>query len=87
MTDVGSGARRPNPTNSLTETPASFAAKQVYIAIAYDEGGGFQGQAPPPPGSPVTFYGVKAPTDPPLPVTPGEKGKVTVTLTDAQRFK
>ena len=73
--------------NGGTATFANVAAKEVYIAIAYDEGGGFQGQAPPPPGSPVTFYGVKAPTDPPAAVTPGAKAKVSVTLTDAQRFK
>jgi hypothetical protein len=73
--------------NGGTATFPNVAAKQVYVAIAYDEGGGFQGQAPPPPGSPVTFYGIKAATDPPAPVTPGPKGKVNVTLTDAQRFK
>ena len=73
--------------NGGTATFTNVAAAQVYIAVAYDEGGGFQGQAPPPPGSPVMLYGAKTPADPPLPVTPGAKAKVSVTLTDAQRFK
>jgi hypothetical protein len=72
--------------NGGTATFSGVGAKQVYIAVAYDEGGGFVGQAPPPPGSPVAIYGQKGPEDPPLAVTPGAKAKVTVILTDAQRM-
>jgi hypothetical protein len=66
---------------------ASFttATGEVYIAVAYDEQGGFMGQAPPPSGSPVMMYGMNA-KDPPQPVTPGPKGKVTVTFDDSQRM-
>jgi hypothetical protein len=73
--------------NGGTAAFTSVGAAQVYVAIAYDEGGGFQGQAPPPPGSPIALYGAKGPDDPPMAVTPGPKGKVNVVLTDAQRFK
>jgi hypothetical protein len=59
---------------------------QVYIAVAYDEKGGFMGQAPPPSGSPVAMYGMTGPDQPPQPVTPGAKGKVTVTFDDSQRM-
>lgn len=72
--------------NGGTATFNSVSAKQVYIAVAYDEGGGFMGQAPPPSGSPVALYGQNGPDDAPEPVTPGAKGKITVTLTDAQRM-
>ncbi|HUE86909.1 MAG TPA: hypothetical protein VMO26_12615 [Vicinamibacterales bacterium] len=58
----------------------------VYVAIAYDEKGGFMGQAPPPPGSPVALYGMTGPNDPPQPVTPRPKGSVSVTFDDTQRM-
>ena len=61
------------------------SAKQVYVAIAYDEAGGFMGQAPPPSGSPVTMYGAKADMQP-APVTPGAKGKIVVSFDDTQRM-
>jgi hypothetical protein len=72
--------------NGGTATFTAVAGKQVYIAVAYDAAGGFQGQAPPPSGSPTALYGQKGPTDPPQPVTPGADGKVTIVLTDAQRM-
>ena len=62
------------------------SAKQVYVAIAYDEKGGFFGQAPPPPGSPVAMYGVDAKNATPLPVTPGPAGAISVTFDDSQRM-
>jgi hypothetical protein len=57
----------------------------VWIAVAYDEGGGFGGSAPPPPGSPASVYSAdgKGPTA----VTPGPKAKVSMTLTDATRMQ
>jgi hypothetical protein len=64
----------------------STIGPQVYIAVAYDLGGGFVGQAPPPSGSPIALYGMKGPNDPPQPVTPGAKGAVTVTFDDTQRM-
>jgi hypothetical protein len=65
---------------------ASFtnvAAPQVWIAIAYDEKGGFGGSAPPPSGSPVTLY---MDASGPAAVTPGDKTAVTVTFDDSQRM-
>ena len=59
---------------------------QVYIAVAYDEKGGFMGQAPPPTGSPIAMYGMTGPDAPPQPVTPGTKGKVSLTFDDSQRM-
>jgi hypothetical protein len=72
--------------NGGTATFPAVSAKQVYIAVAFDEGGGFFGQAPPPSGSPIAIYGQQGPDQPPLAVTPGANGKVTVTFTDAQRM-
>lgn len=73
--------------NGATATFPGVAAKEVYIAIAYDEKGGFFGQAPPPPGSPIALYGVKEATDKPVAVVPGPNASVTMTLTDAQRMQ
>lgn len=73
--------------NGGTATFPNVTTKQVYIAVAYDEAGGFGGQAPPPPGSPIALYGVKEATDPPQPVVPGPKGKVTIAFNDAQRMQ
>jgi hypothetical protein len=73
--------------NGGTARFTGVASKEVYIAVAYDEKGGFAGQAPPPPGSPIALYGVKGDKDPPLAVTPGLKASVTIALSDAQRMQ
>jgi hypothetical protein len=73
--------------NGGTAAFPNVSAQQVYVAVAYDEKGGFAGQAPPPPGSPIALYGVKAAEDPPLPITPGPKAAVTIALSDAQRMQ
>jgi len=57
----------------------------VWIAIAYDEGGGFGGNAPPPSGSPISVYSGDGKG--PSPVTPGPKAKVTMAFTDAMRMQ
>lgn len=72
--------------NGGTATFPSVSAKEVYIAIAYDEGGGFMGSGPPPPGSPIALYGATGPDSPPQAVTPGPKAAVTVTFDDSQRM-
>ena len=56
-------------------------APQVWIAAAYDVHGGFAGMAPPPSGSPAATYGMAAGA--PAPVTPGEKGTVTLAFDDS----
>jgi hypothetical protein len=86
--DIGPGAI-PIHEMSLSKNGdvASFkaiAAAQVWIAVAYDEKGGFAGSAPPPMGSPVMLYGTD--TGAPVAVTPGEKGAVTVTFNDVVRM-
>lgn len=73
--------------NGGVATFSNLTANPVYVAVAYDEKGGFAGQSAPPPGSPVGFYGVKSATDQPMPVVPGPKGAVTITFTDAQRMQ
>jgi hypothetical protein len=73
--------------NGGTATFSSVSAKQVYVAVAYDEAGGFLGSAPPPPGSPIALYGSTAPDSPPSPITPGPKGAVTIAFNDAQRMQ
>lgn len=58
----------------------------VYIAIAYDEKGGFLGDAPPPPGSPIAVYGASGMDSPPAPVHPGSDGAVTIAFNDMIRM-
>lgn len=87
--DIGPGAM-PVAELSLSKNGdiAAFmavAAPQVWIAVAYDEKGGFAGSAPPPMGSPIALYGVE--TGAPAPVTPGEKASVTVTFNDTVRMQ
>jgi hypothetical protein len=72
--------------NGGTVTFPAVSATEVYVAVAYDEGGGFAGQAPPPPGSPIALYGQTGPDVKPQPVTPGANGKITVIFTDAVRM-
>jgi hypothetical protein len=73
--------------NGGTATFTNVPLKQVYVAVAYDEAGGFGGNAPPPPGSPIAIYGAKGPDDKAQPVTPGAKTSVTVTFDEKQRMK
>src|SRR5262245_48067909 len=89
--DIGPGAipiaEQSIEKNGGVATFANVAAKEVFVAIAYDEGGGFLGNAPPPPGSPITLYGAKGPEDKPAAVVPGPKASIAVTFADAQRMK
>jgi hypothetical protein len=86
--DIGAGAipvaEMALERNGGTADFADVVAKEVWIAIAYDEKGGFLGQAPPPSGSPITLYGTDA--GPPASVTPGDKAVVSVTFDDSQRM-
>ena len=89
--DIGPGsipiAEQSIEKNGGTVSFPDVTSKEVYIAVAYDEAGGFAGQAPPPPGSPIAMYGVKAATEKPQPVTPGPKTSVTIAFNDAQRMQ
>ena len=87
--DIGPGAM-PISEMSLTKNGdlagfKAISAAKVWIAVAYDENGGFAGNAPPPLGSPVTIYGME--TGAPTAVTPGENGAVAITFNDAIRMQ
>lgn len=86
--DIGPGAI-PVAEVSLEEngSAATFnglTAQKVWIAVAYDEKGGFGGSAPPPSGSPVMLYGAESGA--PAPVTPGEAVEVAISFDDSQRM-
>jgi hypothetical protein len=70
--------------NGTTATFSNIASGKVWIAIAFDEAGGFAGAGPPPTGAPVTLYAEKGL---PTPVVPGPKAEVTVTFDDSQRMQ
>ena len=73
--------------NGAVASFPSVTAKEVYVVVAYDEKGGFQGQSAPPIGSPYAFYGAKTPQDKPAPVAVGAKTAITVALTEALRMQ
>ncbi|MGQ0733641.1 MAG: hypothetical protein ACT4QD_08310 [Acidobacteriota bacterium] len=87
--DIGPGAmpfdERSLEKNGDSITFKGVTVKNVYVAVAYDEQGGFMGQAPPPSGSPVTVHGAEA-AGAPAPITPGEKGAVTITFNETVRM-
>jgi hypothetical protein len=60
------------------------AGDKVYVAVAFDEQGVMQGDAPPPPGSPI---GILAGADGiPVAVTPGPKGVAKLAFDDTNRM-
>lgn len=62
--------------------------KEVYIAVAYDDKGGYDGTSgPPPQGTPVSIHGATALGTPGTPVPTGdENASVTVTFDDSVRM-
>jgi hypothetical protein len=87
--NIGPGAV-PISENSLTKngdiaTFKAVSAAQVWIAVAYDEKGGFAGSAPPPMGSPVTIYGAE--TGAFTAVVPGDDASIMVTFNDTTRMQ
>jgi hypothetical protein len=69
--------------NGGTADFTAVAAHQVWVAVAYDEKGGFGGMAPPPSGSPVALYLADGK---PGWVTPGTEAAITVTFDDTGRM-
>jgi hypothetical protein len=85
--DIGPGAMPIAETSTDKnggEVAIDSSADTVWIAVAYDEAGGFGGMAPPPSGSPVAIY--SAPTGAPLAVKVGQAEKVTITFSDKDRM-
>ena len=85
--DIGAGsiplAEMSVDRNGATAT-FEVGVERVWIAVAYDEKGVMNGNAPPPPGSPIGIY--SSATGAPEAVMPGAKGAVAVTFDDSQRM-
>jgi hypothetical protein len=85
--EVGPGAMpiaEVSTENNGGEVTADVSADTVWIAVAYDEAGGFGGMAPPPSGSPVAIH--SAPTGAPLAVKAGQAEKISVAFSDKIRM-
>ncbi len=86
--ELGPGAR-PIATevvrkNGGTATFANVAQSPVYVRIAYDEKGDYDGfSGPPPSGTPLGMYSKDAKTI--APVTPGPGAKIKVVFSDSFR--
>ena len=85
--DIGPGAipiaEQSLEKNGTVATFSSVTAGKVWIAVAFDEKGGFAGSAPPPSGSPVSLYTEKGL---PAPMKPGPDADVSVSFDDSQRM-
>ena len=65
---------------------ADLAVTPVYIAVAYDEKGDYDGtQGPPPPGTPVAVYSTDG-QGTPAPIEVKETAQVSMTFDDSQRM-
>lgn len=80
--DFGRGGATPLTVMALrkngdTATFKGVQANPVYVAVAFDEGGSYDGiGGPPPPGSPIGMYRTKESTTA-SPVKPGDSVKLT----------
>jgi hypothetical protein len=81
----------PIGTGVIKENSGSYKfvglPKDVYLAVAFDEKGGFDGASAPSPGTPVAIHGVTTPGGPGAPVGTGdEDAKIIVTFDDSIRM-
>lgn len=87
--DIGAGSR-PVATMSLDKSGATATfpgvkANPVFVAVAFDERGDYDGNVgPPPPGTPVAVYMIKD-AKTPSPVKPGDR--ITITFDDSVRME
>jgi hypothetical protein len=72
--------------NGGAVTFADLAVTPVYVAVAYDEKGDYDGtQGPPPPGTPVAVYSTDG-KGTPAPIDVKGTAQVTMTFDDSQRM-
>lgn len=87
--DIGPGsmpiAEMSAETNGAPVTFAHVTPAKVWVAVAYDEKGGFTGNAPPPSGSPIAIYGAKPGVADP--VEPGPKARAAIKFDASQRMQ
>lgn len=71
--------------SGATATFKNVTQDTVYVRMAYDDKGTYDGNAgPPPPGTPVGMYSTDGKTA--APVKPGPAAKVKVTFDDSRRM-
>jgi hypothetical protein len=87
------GQTMPLGTGVIKENKGSYTfvamPKELYIAVAYDNVGGYDGTtAPPPYGTPISIYGVTGPGMPGKAVaTGGDDAAVTVVFDDSVKMQ
>ena len=59
-------------------------SKPVYVAMVYDEQASYDGQSPPPEGSPIAIY---SKGEKPVSVTPGPNVAITTSFDDSKRWQ
>jgi hypothetical protein len=81
----------PLAVGTVTENGASYnfagLPKEVYLAAAYDENGGYDGTTgPPPTGTPIVIYGMASGGAPAPVTTGGEDAAVKISFDDSFRM-
>jgi hypothetical protein len=80
----------PVTTGTLAENGAAYTfvglPKEVYLAVAFDEQGGYDMSGPPPLGTPITIHGMESGGATPV-ASGGDDAKVTVTFDDSIRMQ
>jgi hypothetical protein len=80
----------PIATGTLAENGGTYKfvglPKQVYLAAAFDEQGGYDMSGPPPQGTPITIHGMATAGSATPVSTGGDDAKVTITFDDSIRI-
>jgi len=71
-------------TSGASVTIRGLSEERVWVAVAYDEQGGFTGSAPPPSGSPVGIYSTDGGA--PSALRPAQDPAVRISFGDEQRM-
>ena len=87
--NIGAGslpiATRAVNKNGAAAKFADLSVSPVYVGVAYDETGDYDGfSGPPPPGTPVAIYSTDG-KGTPAPVDVSGTAQITMTFTDSQR--
>jgi hypothetical protein len=83
-----SGGVEPLATQSLSRngdvvTFTGLAASQVWVAVMYDQNGGYMADGPPPSGSPASAHIVNGEQ---APVAPSPSAAITITFNDSYKI-
>jgi len=81
---IGSGS---TSAKDGTVTVSDLSVSPIYVAVAYDPKGEYDGQSgPPPSGSSMGLYAKTPGTPEPVKIEPGQTGEITVAFDDSAKM-